>query len=92
MELRHLRYFTAVVEAKGYREASRGLHVSQPALSRTVADLESEFRIKLFMKKGLKVQLTAAGEVFYKEAKRRWCKRRWLLKLRGGLRRGRRVH
>ena len=70
MELRHLRYFTAVVEAKGYREASRGLHVSQPALSQTVADPESELKIKLFRRKGLQVQLTAAGEVFYKEAKR----------------------
>jgi hypothetical protein len=40
MELRHLRYFTAVVQWKGYREASRRLHVAQPAISRTVANLE----------------------------------------------------
>jgi DNA-binding transcriptional LysR family regulator len=33
MELRHLRYFTAVVECKGYREASRRLHVAQPSIS-----------------------------------------------------------
>jgi DNA-binding transcriptional LysR family regulator len=42
MELRRLRYFTAVVQWKGYREASRRLHVAQPAISRTVADLEDD--------------------------------------------------
>ena len=42
MELRHLRYFTAVAQWKGYREASRRLHVAQPAISQTVADLEEE--------------------------------------------------
>jgi len=40
MELRHLRYFTAVVQWKGYREAWRRLHVAQPPISQTVADLE----------------------------------------------------
>jgi DNA-binding transcriptional LysR family regulator len=42
MELRHLHYFAAVVQLKGYREASRRLHVAQPAISRTVAELEDE--------------------------------------------------
>jgi DNA-binding transcriptional LysR family regulator len=46
MELRHLRYFTAVVQWKGYREASRRLHVAQPAISQTVADLEEELGLK----------------------------------------------
>ena len=42
MELRHLRYFTAVVQWKSYREASRRIHVAQPAISQTVTDLENE--------------------------------------------------
>ena len=70
MELRHLRYFTAVVEAKGYRSASRRLHIAQPALSQTVADLEDELGLKLFLRKGPQVQLTPAGEAFYQEAKK----------------------
>ena len=46
-ELRHLRYFTAVVQWKGYREASRHLYVAQPSISEAVSDLESELGIEL---------------------------------------------
>jgi DNA-binding transcriptional LysR family regulator len=70
MELRHLRYFTAVVQWKGYREASRRLHVAQPAISRTVADLEDELGLKLFSRAKRVAQLTPEGEVFYAEAVR----------------------
>ena len=70
MELRHLRYFTAVVQWKGYREASRRLHVAQPAISRTVADLEDELGLKLFSRTKRMAQLTPEGEVFYAEAVR----------------------
>ena len=70
MELRHLRYFAAVVEAKGYRNASRHLHIAQPALSQAVADLEAEMGVKLFIRKGSGVHLTAAGEAFYNECRR----------------------
>ncbi len=68
MELRHLRYFTAVVEWKGYREASRRLHVSQPAISRTITDLEDELGLKLFARTKRAAQLTPEGEIFYAEA------------------------
>jgi DNA-binding transcriptional LysR family regulator len=70
MELRHLRYFTAVVQWKGYREASRRLHVAQPAISRTVADLEDELGLKLFSRTKRTAELTPEGEVFYAEAVR----------------------
>jgi DNA-binding transcriptional LysR family regulator len=70
MELRHLRYFTAVVQWKGYREASRHLHIAQPSISETVADLEQELGLKLFSRVGRKAQLTPEGEVFYTEAMR----------------------
>jgi hypothetical protein len=39
-ELRHLRYFTAVAEHLNYSEASRRIHVAQPAISQTILDLE----------------------------------------------------
>ena len=68
MELRHLRYFTAVVQWRGYREASRRLHVAQPAISRTVADLEDELGLKLFSRAKRMAELTPEGEIFYTEA------------------------
>ena len=68
MELRQLRYFTSVVQWKGYREASRRLHVSQPAISRTVTDLEDELGLKLFARTKRAAELTPEGEIFYREA------------------------
>lgn len=68
MELRHLRYFVAVVQWKGYREASRHLYVTQPSISQAVSDLESELGIKLFSREGRIARLTPEGQIFYDEA------------------------
>ena len=61
MELRHFRYFAAVARYLNYSEASRRLHVAQPAISQTILDLEEEIGAKLFLRSNRKVQLTAAG-------------------------------
>lgn len=68
MELRHLRYFTAVVQWNGYREASRHLYVAQPSISEAVSDLESELGIKLFSREGRMARLTPEGKAFYEDA------------------------
>jgi len=68
MELRHLRYFTAVVECKGYREASRRLHIAQPSISQAVSDLEDELGLKLFSRTGRNARLRPEGEIFYADA------------------------
>ena len=68
MELRHLRYFTAVVACKGYREASRRLHVAQPSISEAVSDLEDELGLKLFLRTHRNARLTPEGEIFYADA------------------------
>jgi DNA-binding transcriptional LysR family regulator len=70
MELRHLRYFTAVVECKGYREASRQLHIAQPSISEAVSDLERELGLKLFSRTHRNARLTPEGEIFYADAVR----------------------
>ena len=70
MELRHLRYFTAVVHWKGYRQASRHLHTSQSSLSHAVADLEFELGVPLFSHQRRVSQLTPEGEAFYEEARK----------------------
>jgi DNA-binding transcriptional LysR family regulator len=70
MELRHLRYFTAVVQWRSYREASRRIHVAQPSISQTVLDLEEELGLRLFSRAKRIAQLTPEGEVFHAEAVR----------------------
>jgi DNA-binding transcriptional LysR family regulator len=70
VELRHLRYFTAVVECKGYREASRRLHIAQPSISEAVSDLEDELGLKLFSRAHRNARVTPEGEIFYADAVR----------------------
>jgi DNA-binding transcriptional LysR family regulator len=69
MELRHFRYFAAVAQYLNYSEASRRLHVAQPAISQTILDLEEEIGAKLFLRSNRNVQLTAAGTVLLEEAR-----------------------
>jgi DNA-binding transcriptional LysR family regulator len=68
MELRHLRYFAAVARHLNYSEASRRLHVAQPAISQTILDLEDELGVKLLLRTKRSVQLTAAGTTFLRES------------------------
>jgi DNA-binding transcriptional LysR family regulator len=69
MELRHLRYFVAVAGEENVSRAALKLHVSQPALSRQVRDLEDEIGFKLFERSAKSVKLTEAGRSFLPEAR-----------------------
>lgn len=69
MELRHLRYFVAVAETENVSRAALKLHVSQPALSRQIRDLEDEIGFQLLERTARSVSLTAAGRVFLDEAR-----------------------
>jgi LysR family transcriptional regulator, benzoate and cis,cis-muconate-responsive activator of ben and cat genes len=68
MELRHLRYFAAVAAHGSFSRAANNLHLTQPALSRQVKDLEDELGVPLLVRGTNAVRLTEAGEVFYDEA------------------------
>ncbi|HAV61322.1 MAG TPA: LysR family transcriptional regulator [Verrucomicrobiales bacterium] len=69
MELRHLRYFVAVAEAENVSRAAAKLHVSQPALSRQIRDLEEELGFQLLERSAKSVRLTEAGRVFATEVR-----------------------
>ena len=69
MELRHLRYFVAVAEEENVTRAALKLHVSQPALSRQIRDLEEELGFSLLQRDAKSVRLTDAGRAFLTEAR-----------------------
>ena len=48
MEIRVLRYFLTVVREESITKASEALHITQPTLSRQLAQLEEEIGVKLF--------------------------------------------
>src|ERR1700752_1178783 len=70
MELRHLRYFVAVVEEGSLTTAAeRRLHTSQPSLSRQIRDLEYQVGVELLSRSVQGVELTAAGKAFLDHAR-----------------------
>jgi LysR family transcriptional regulator, hca operon transcriptional activator len=70
MELRHLRYFVAVVEEGSLTTAAeRRLHTSQPSLSRQIRDLEDQVGAELLSRSVHGVELTAAGKAFLDHAR-----------------------
>jgi LysR family transcriptional regulator, hca operon transcriptional activator len=70
MELRHLRYFVAVVEEGSLTTAAeRRLHTSQPSLSRQIRDLEYQVGAELLSRSVHGVELTAAGKAFLDHAR-----------------------
>jgi len=70
MEMRHLKYFTAAAEELNISKASRRLHISQPAISRLVRDLEEELETTLFIRERFGLTLTTAGEKLLVYARR----------------------
>jgi DNA-binding transcriptional LysR family regulator len=69
MELRHLRYFVGVAETENVSRAALKLHISQPAVSRQIRDLEDEIGLPLLKRVGKSVRLTEAGRAFLNEAR-----------------------
>lgn len=64
LSLRQIRYFLAVAETGNLSQASAGLFVAQPALSRQIALMEQELGFPLFIREARGVSLTPAGTLF----------------------------
>ena len=70
MDIRQLRYFTAIVEEGTLTGAARRLNMTQPPLTAQLKLLEEELRCPLFTRDGKRLHLTEAGHHFYERAQR----------------------
>ncbi|MFV3380812.1 MULTISPECIES: transcriptional regulator CynR [Pseudomonas] len=70
MLARHIQYFLAVAQHRSFTRAAAALHVSQPALSQQVRQLEESLGALLFDRSGRTTRLTDAGEVYLRYAQK----------------------
>lgn len=68
MNLTALRYFYEASQYKTLTQASQHLHISQPALTKHIKNLEKEYQVTLFERKGRYIQLTDLGLLLIEES------------------------
>lgn len=68
MDVRVLRYFVEIVQEGTISKAANKLHLSQPALSRQIIDLEKELGVQLLVRGKRKVTPTQEGNYLYERA------------------------
>lgn len=69
MDLRKLDIFIQVAECKSFSQASKKLHMAQPAVSIAIRKLEDHFGCKLIQRNHRNLSLTQEGEQAYRHAK-----------------------
>ena len=69
MNLRNIEYVLTIAETGSFSQASRILHISQPALTQAIQKLEEDLNTKLFIRQHNKTLVTRAGELFLEDAK-----------------------
>lgn len=70
MKLKTLQYFVQVAQEGSYSKAAIQCFVTQPALSRSISDLEEELGASLLESKDRQIVLTEAGKICFEEAKK----------------------
>ncbi len=71
MNLRQLEAFRAVMLSGSVTQAAVSLHISQPAVSKLLADLEHQVGFKLFLRsKGVALTVTPEADIFFHEVER----------------------
>ncbi len=69
-ELRHLRYFIALVEEKNFERAAARLGIAQPGLSQQILNLEALVGLPLLDRTKRSVQLTLSGQLLFDQARK----------------------
>lgn len=70
MDIASLHAFVTIADSGSFSLAADQLHLTQPAVSKRVATLEEELRVRLFDRLGRTVRLTEAGAVLLPRARR----------------------
>lgn len=68
MEIRVLRYFLTVVREESITKAAEVLHITQPTLSRQLAQMEETLGVQLFIRGARKIALTNEGMLMRRRA------------------------
>ncbi|MGL4571455.1 MAG: LysR family transcriptional regulator [Clostridium sp.] len=69
MKILQLEYFDAVCRNKSITKAATELFVSQPAISKSLIELESEYELKFFQRENNKLKITKEGFFFWESIK-----------------------
>lgn len=70
MEIRQLRAFVAIAEAKTFTAGAKRVHVTQAAISMQIRQIEDEVGVPLFIRTPRRVILTEAGEKLLERARK----------------------
>lgn len=68
MDTNRLRYFCTIAETGSLTKASQLLNISHSGLSKSIASLEEETKLKLFLPLGRGLEITTEGKWFYQKA------------------------
>ncbi len=68
IKFRHLQTFLEVARQKSVMKAAAILHISQPAVTKTIREMENELGVAVFERDGRGIRITRYGEVFLRHA------------------------
>lgn len=69
MTIRHMRIFTEVYRTGNITKAAQALHMTQPAVSRAIQELEHYYKVRLFERLNHRLYITESGHRLYPQAK-----------------------